>query len=67
MWEDSGYKIYEIIKAIYIEQGINDDIGAPEYYWLEIREALELIKVQYYKIENQVWELYLDVGNQLIK
>ena len=63
MWEESGYKIYETMEATYIEQDINDDIGAPERHRLEVREALELIKARYYKIKSQARELDLDIGD----
>ena len=36
MWEESGYEIYKTIESIYIEQGVNDKIGALERYRLEV-------------------------------
>ena len=67
MQEDSGFEIYKTIEAMYIKQGIDNDIGTLERHWLETREALELIKAQYYKIESQAQELYLNISNQLIR
>ena len=52
MWEESGYEIYETMESIYIEWGVDDEIGALERYRLEVRETLELIKARYYKIES---------------
>ena len=67
MWEESGYEIYETMESIYIERGINDEIGAPERHRLEVRETLESIKARYYGIEGQARELHPDVGDQLIR
>ena len=50
-----------------MEQGINNEIGAPERYQLEVYKTLELIKARYYRIEGQAQELHLDVGDQLIR
>ena len=67
MQEGSGFEIYKTIEAMYIKQGIDNDIGTLERHWLETREALELIKAQYYKIESQAQEPYLNISNQLIR
>ena len=35
-----------------MEQGVNNKISTPKRHWLEVRETLELIKAQYYRIEG---------------
>ncbi|OCK91773.1 uncharacterized protein K441DRAFT_664348 [Cenococcum geophilum 1.58] len=55
------------MESIYIERGVDDEIGALERYQLEVRETLESIKARYYKIKSQARELHPDVGDQLIR
>jgi len=52
MWEDCGFKTYYGNNQKYMEQDIDDNPFAPVRRRLQIREALESIKDQFYQMEE---------------
>ncbi|KAK9349906.1 hypothetical protein V1523DRAFT_421440 [Lipomyces doorenjongii] len=48
MFEDSGYEIYEGRGRDYLEDGIRQEIGAPDRSALTFKELLERLRIGYY-------------------
>lgn len=65
MWEDSGHELYEHRSTEWVAKQAAQEIGAPIYRRLELREALDTVKSYYYDLEAEIRRLKLavDVAN----
>jgi hypothetical protein len=52
-WEDSGFDMYEGMTTDYINNGIENDIGAPARRKLQVREVLDGLLARYYDLEAE--------------
>ncbi|KAK9364564.1 hypothetical protein V1509DRAFT_572730 [Lipomyces kononenkoae] len=56
MFEESGFEVYEAVTKEYVQDGIYDEIGAPERRALGCKEILENLRSRYYELEEDLLE-----------